>query len=89
MKLSPDRSAHTGRYTYGGHVYDGEWAHGSMDGFGYLIWPSNVSHTGQWKHGTAEGWGTRKYADGTSYTGEWSSGQKHGKVRFPCLLFLV
>ena len=72
----------TGRYSYANHVYDGHWTHGSMDGFGYLIWPNNVSHTGQWSNGIPQGMGTRKYQDGATYTGEWLEGEKHGKGVF-------
>lgn len=65
--------------------YQGEWAGGTFEGQGHLMYADGWDYQGAFKNGTMEGMGVLTLPDGTIYEGMWKSGEMHGvgKLTYP------
>ena len=61
-----------GRYEWkDGKVYEGQWSHNLMHGFGILIFPDGNRYEGEFVKDRREGRGKYFWKDGRVYDGEW------------------
>jgi hypothetical protein len=71
-------------------IYDGEWNHDRLEGFGVYIYQNLFSenrslrnyYKGYFRDGKRSGLGVHFYSDGSFYIGEWKENEKHGKAVF-------
>jgi hypothetical protein len=69
-------------YTSLNDVYEGEFRHNGINGFGKYTWSNNDTYEGYFKEGKMHGEGRYYWPDGSEYIGEYVGGIKEGSGRF-------
>ena len=69
----------TGKFTFDGEQYDGEFKDGLLHGQGTMTFATGDQYVGEFKDGLRHGQGTNTWANGDQYVGEFKDDKKHGQ----------